>query len=198
MGTVAYDALAESVRMIESRHVEPVLRLSRRRRFAPMAFDVMGHVAVTMLARRGVGCVWCDIHVLSRRGGDWQILGGGSRSGDDDLLAVRPARLPEFLAYSPDALAGIDPRIMAFDGGGGTREGRGMSDRWPWSGTWIRYVSLRVAADVASLVTEGREVLVPWHGRVVIASDKRRPSSVTIYGGDGQVLGKVRPDVTRA
>lgn len=195
---MAYDAAAESVRMIESRDVEPVLRLSRRRRFAPMAFDVAGQVAVTMFARRGVGRVWCDTHILSRRGGHWQMLGGGSRSEDDDLLAVRPAQLPEFLAYSPDALVGIDPRIMALDGGGASREGRGMSDRWPWSGRWIRYMSLRVAADVASLVTEGREVLVPWHGRVVIASHKRRPSSVTVYGRDGQVLGKVRPDRTRA
>jgi hypothetical protein len=36
---VAHNAFAESVRLTESRHVAPVLRLSRPRRFAPTAHE---------------------------------------------------------------------------------------------------------------------------------------------------------------
>ena len=75
---VDYDASAESLRLIESRQVEPVLRLSRRRRSAPMAVDVADDVAVTMFARRGVGCVWCDTE-YSFHGGEWRAI--------DDILA---------------------------------------------------------------------------------------------------------------
>lgn len=103
---MAYDAFAESVRLIESRHVVPVLRLSRRRRFAPMALDVADDVAVTMFARRGVGCLWAETHALSKRDGRWHLLGGGGGTAADDLLARRPARLPEYLAGSPPALSG--------------------------------------------------------------------------------------------
>jgi len=83
---VAYDALAESVALIESRRLEPVRRLSRRRRFAAMAVDVVGDVAASMFARRGVGCIWQETHVLALRDGQWALLGGGGGTGNEDLL----------------------------------------------------------------------------------------------------------------
>ncbi len=193
-----YDAFAESLRLIESRQVEPVLRLSRRRRYAPMAVDVAGDVAVTMFARRGVGCVWSDTHVLSRRDGQWRLLGGSRGTADDELLAPRPARLPDDLAHVPVAIPGIDPRVVAIGGGGGVRDSQGGTGRWPWSGRWISYVVLRVSAEVASLAVDGRELVVPWHGRVVIVSVKRRPSAVTVYDREGRVLGEGRPQAPRA
>src|SRR3954453_930012 len=54
---MVYDALAESVALIETRALHPILRLSRRRRFVPMAMDVAGDIAATMFLRRGAGCV---------------------------------------------------------------------------------------------------------------------------------------------
>jgi hypothetical protein len=189
---VAFDVYAESVRLIESRHVEPVLRLSRRRRFAPMGVDVVGDIAVTMFARRGVGCSLSQSYVLGRRGGQWLLLGGGSDTAGDDLLANRPARLPEEPAHAHGAYTGIEPSILRLDGGGGVRDSGGRADWLPWSGRWISYVVLRVSAQVASLETDGRRLVVPWHGRVVIAWTKRRPSVVNVYDDRGQVLGEGR------
>lgn len=185
--------LAESVRLIESRHVEAVSRLSRRRRFAPMGVDVVGDVAVTMFARRGVGCSLSETYVLSSRDGQWRMLGGGSGTEGDDLLADRPAHFPEERAHGPDALTGIDSRILRLGGGGGVRDSGGRADWLPWSGRWISYVVLRVSAQVASLETDGRKLVVPWHGRVVIASVKRRPSVVKVYDDRGELLGEVLP-----
>lgn len=91
---MAYDAVAESRRLIESRELTPVTRLSRRRRHAAMAVDVAGDVAVTMFARRSVGCTVEEIHVLALQGGEWMMLGGGGGPADDDALAQRPALLP--------------------------------------------------------------------------------------------------------
>ena len=189
---MAYDAYTESVRLIELRQVEAVLRLSRRRRFAPMGVDVVGDVAVTMFARRGVGCSWSDTHVLRRRHGEWRMLGGGSGTAGDDLLADRPAQLPSKPAALPDALTGIDPRLMTLQGGGGVRDSQGAVGWLPWSARWISYVVLRVSAQVASLETDGRKLVVPWHGRVVIVSMKRRPSLVKVHDAGGHVLGEVR------
>lgn len=68
---MAYDVLAESVALIESRQLVRVQRLSRRRRFAAMSVDVDTEtgLAVTAFARRGVGCIWRDSHVLALRQG---------------------------------------------------------------------------------------------------------------------------------
>lgn len=190
---VAYDAFIESVRLIQSQHVEPVFRLSRRRRFAPMAVDVSGDVAVTMFARRGVGCVLSENWVLSKHGATWNLLGGGGSSADDDLLAPRPARLSEDLGRPETVGTGIDPGVIAIDSGGGVHDGQGGADRWPWSGRWIRYVILRSSADVESLSLDDRTLLVPWHGHVILTSTKRRSPRVIVNGKRGAVLGEVRP-----
>jgi len=148
---VAYDAFAESVRLIQSEHLEPVFRLSRRRRFAPMAVDVADDVAVTLFARRGVGCVLSETWVLAKRGASWHMLGGGSGSADDDLLAPRPARLPDYLGLPLTAGTGLDPGLIVIDGSGGVHDSQGRAERWPWSGRWIRHVGLRTSADVESV-----------------------------------------------
>ena len=190
---MAYDAFAESVRLIQSRHVEPVFRLSRRRRFAPMAVDVAGDVAVTLFARRGVGCVLSETWVLSKLGARWRLLGGGGGTADSDLLDPRPTRLPEFLGWPEAADIGIDPGVIAIDGGGGVHDDQGGADRWPWSGRWIRYVVLRTSAEVESLTLDGRTLVVPWHGQVILASTKRRSRRVIVNGTGGAVLGEVCP-----
>ncbi len=158
-----------------------------------MAVDVAGDVAVTLFARRGVGCVLSETWVLSKPGARWRLLGGGGGTADSDLLDPRPTRLPEFLGGPAAAETGIDPRIIAIDGGGGVHDDQGGADRWPWSGRWIRYVVLRTSAEVESLTLDGRTLVVPWHGQVVLASTKRRSPRVVVNGTGGAVLGEVRP-----
>lgn len=158
-----------------------------------MAVDVAGDVAVTLFARRGVGCVLSETWVLSERGASWHLLGGGGASAEDDLLAPRPTRLPAALHLSETADTEIDPGLVAVDGGGGIQDDQGGAVRWPWSGRWIRYVVLRTSADVESLSLDNRTVMVPWHGRVVLVSTKRGSPRVIVNGHHGAVLGEVRP-----
>lgn len=190
---MAYDAFAESVRLIESRHVEPVVRLSRRRRSAAMAVDVDGDVAVTLFARRGVGCVLTETWLLSRRGMSWHLLGGGAGSADRDVLSPRPVRLADDVGSPAAVHAQIASSLLVVDGSGGVRDDRGRAGRWPWSGRWIRQVTLRVSADVESLSLEGRTIQVPWHGHVALVSAKRRAPEVTVHGTRGETLGVITP-----
>ena len=187
---MAYDALRESVRLIESRRPEPVLRLSRRRRFAAMAVDVADDVAVTLFARRGVGCVWSETHVLVRRHGSWHLLGGGGGPGDGDLLAHRPAQLPVPGAL-PETTPAVDPGMLAVEGGGGVSDHGARTGWWPRGGRWISYLVVRVNAEVASVDADGRDIEVPWHGRVVVVAAGRGPSMVTLRDGTGGTLGHV-------
>ncbi len=112
---------AESIALIESRRLEPVRRLSRRRRFAAMAVDFACDVAASMCARRGVGCIWQETHVLALREGRWAWL-GGDVTGDEDLLADRPGILPAYLALGGGAVTGADPRVIVVNGHGGVHD----------------------------------------------------------------------------
>ena len=170
---MAYDVLAESVALIEAGRAEPVSRLSRRRRFAPMAVDVDGDAAVTMFARRGVGRVVKETHVLVLRDGEWTCLGGGASDGDQDLLADRPELLPRFLGLG---LPGGDPRVMASTGRGGSSDGGdGIGPSPP---RWISYSELRVNAEVTSVRVADRLLAVPWHGHVLVVWSGHPPHVV--------------------
>lgn len=162
---MAYDDLAESIALIEAGRPEPVSRLTRRRRFAAMAVDVAGDVAVTMFARHGVGCVWKDIHVLAWRGGAWTWCGGSASDEDDGLLAERPACLPD---YGPGGVVGSDPRVMAVLGIGGVLDEGGSPHRTKPSGRWISHAKLRVTAQVTAVQADDRMLDVPWHGHLVV------------------------------
>ena len=187
---MACDAVAESLRLIESRELTPVTSLSRRRRHAAMAVDVSEDVAVTMFARRSVGCNVEETHVFARHNGEWVILGGGGGGVlDDDALHERPAELPARRSAS----LGVDPRILALEGAGGILDGH-HKGWWTTRGRWISYVLVRVNVDVAHLVLEGRQIAVPWHGRCVVAWPGRRAQRLSILGHDGRQLGQVRLD----
>ncbi len=187
---VAYDALAESVALIESRYLEPV-RLSRRRRFAAMAVDVAGDIAATMFARRGVGCFWQETHVLVLRDGQWALLGGGGGTADQDLLADRPAMLPDYLRLARDATNGGDPRVIVVKGSGGVLDDGDQADARPGSGRWISYADVWVNAQVTSVHFCDRSLRVPWHGHVVLVWSGGPPSRVVAHDASGQVLGEV-------
>lgn len=184
---MAYDAVAESLRLIESRELPLLRRLSRRRRHAAMAVDVSDDIAVTVFARRSVGCNVEESHVFARHGGEWTILGGGGGRLDEDAFEDRPARLP--LGFG--ALPGVDGRIVAVEGAGGIRDSRSRG-RWPARSRWINYCTVRVNADVAGLVMDGRDIAVPWHGRcVVVWRGRRRPQTVAILAHDGSQVEQV-------
>ncbi len=172
---MAYDVLAESVALIEAGRAEPVSRLSRRRRFAPMAVDVDGDAAVAMFARRGVGRICKEIHVLALRDGEWTLLGGGGTDGDQDLLADRPEVLPTFLGRG---VQGVDPRVMASTWSGGSSDGGDGTG--PSPPRWISYAELRVNAEVTSVRVADRLLVVPWHGRVVVVWSGRAPRVVAL------------------
>lgn len=184
---MAYDALAESLRLLESRELAPVTRLSRRRRHVAMAVDVADDIAVTMFVRRSVGCIVEEIHVLARHAGEWFLLGGGGGPAADDALEYRPAELDRGLHRTP----GVDPRVLSLEGSGGIWDGRARRRPWPSRGRWINYGTMQVNADVARVATNDRQVAVPWHGRVVIAWPGRRPQELAVLDNEGRRLGKV-------
>jgi hypothetical protein len=188
---VAYDALAESLVLIESRHVEPVGRLSRRRRFAAMAFDVAGDTAASMFARRGVGCIWQETHVLALRDGQWARLGGGGGTGDADLLADRPAVLPDYLRLARDAVTGADPQVIVVNGIGGVLDHDDDPDGRPDGGRWISYADVRVNAQVMSARVFDRWLRVPWHGHVLVVWSGGPPPRVVAHDEGGRALGEV-------
>lgn len=72
---MAYDRLAESVRLINRGPVAGAEALSRRRRFLPVAVDVDGDVAVTVFLRRAHGGAEWEQHVLAESGAQWFLLG---------------------------------------------------------------------------------------------------------------------------
>ncbi|MEO6859308.1 MAG: hypothetical protein ABI323_12115 [Solirubrobacteraceae bacterium] len=188
---MAYDALAVSVALIESRHLDPVRRLTRRRRFAAMGVDVAGDMAVSMFARRGVGCIWQETHVLALREGLCALLGGGGATSDEDLLADRPAVLPDYLRLGRDAVTGADPQVMAVNGSGGVHDDGGEADRRADGGRWISYAGVRVSAPVTSVQVSDRWLRVPWHGHVLLVWSGPQPLRVVAHDEGGRALGKV-------
>ncbi|MGO0576452.1 hypothetical protein [Ornithinimicrobium panacihumi] len=180
---MAYDAEAESLRLIESRELTPATRLSRRRRYVPMAVDVSDDIAVTMFARRSVGCNVEETYILVRRGNEWTMLGGGGGPLDDDALDYRPAVLPS----GPSAHSEHNARVVRTEGAGGVLDS-GARRLWPGRGRWINYCIVRVNAEVAHVVVEGRHIAVPWHGRCVVGWVGQRPKEVVVLAQDGRQM----------
>ena len=79
---MSYDALAESVKLLQGAPLPDNARLSRRVRFLPLAVDRDGDVAATMFLRRGVsGVPLVEAHTLEMTEGTWRVLGGGGGPG---------------------------------------------------------------------------------------------------------------------
>lgn len=176
---MAYAALEESVRILEGLDLPAsALRLSRRIRHLPVAVDREDDVAATMFLRRGVsGEPWIDVHSLARGEGGWRLLGGGSGTADQSLLA--------------DGREAADAAVFARSlGGGGTVLN---ADRlMPWGAKWVRWAELRMAAGVATLQVGDRSIPVAPHGVALIVWGSRRPPRAVALGADGQELGQLR------
>jgi hypothetical protein len=170
---VAYDAWAESVRLIEDGLPDRPVRLSRRRRFAPVAVDVDGDVAAAWFVRRGVACFWDDTHLLTRDEDGWRLLGGGGGSSGG------PWSTEEFERARGRLPAG------AIETAGGSSVRR---DGGPWAG-WIRAAELLVGPAVAAVVVDDRRRLaVPYHGRLVVVWAARRPPRLSARDAAGREL----------
>jgi hypothetical protein len=187
---MAYDIVQESVALIEAGRAEPVRSLTRRRRFAAMAVDVSDDVAVTMFARRGVGCVHQEMHVLALRDDGWTWLGGGGGSSDERLLADRPAALSGRSWLGPDAPVSTNARIIASLGVGGSLDD-GSQDEPSDGGRWISHSAIRVSAEVASVEVFDRNLDVPWHGYLLVVwcGD---PSDAVARDATGRNLAELR------
>ena len=169
---MSYDALIESLRLLQGAPLPDGIRLSRRVRHVPLAVDRDGDVAATMFLRRGVsGVPLIDVHLELTRG-VWRMLGGGGGPGHDAVLP-RPG------------IAELGGPATV-DGGGGTAR---TSTRWRRDG-WVRWAQLRVAREVAVLQIGTRQTRVPGHGCGLVVWT-RRPPPVTALDASGAELGEV-------
>jgi hypothetical protein len=173
---VSYDALAESVRLLEGAPPAGSARLSRRVRHLPLAVDRDGDVAATMFLRRGVsGIPEIDVHSLELIDGVWRTLGGGGGPGDE-TTGPRP-RLADLGA----------PAVSR--GGGGTKRSSGSWLRLR-QGSWVWWAELHVAEEVAVLRVDGRQLPVAAHGCAVVVWTTR-PPQVTALDAAGVEVGLI-------
>jgi hypothetical protein len=184
---VAYDVVAESLRLLAHGAPDGPGTLSRRRRFAPLAVDVTGStdgaVAETLFVRRGVsGRPYVESWTFERRAGEWACLGGAGGPCERRAFGDRPpaARMGGF--------------AVVLGGSGTSRPGR-----WPLGrrGRWVSGAHVRVAAEVGAVEVGRRRLPVARHGHVcvvwtgppppVVLLDRsgRRCGTVTLPGRPG-------------
>ncbi|RBY85033.1 hypothetical protein [Blastococcus sp. TF02A-30] len=175
---MSYDALAESLRLLDGAPPAADARLSRRVRHLPLAVDRVDDVAATMFLRRGVnGAPEIDVHVLERVDGRWVLLGGGGGPGEE---AVRPR----------PALAALGGPAVSSGGGSTARRHSGW---WPRiRDSSVHHAEVFAAREVAALRVDDRVVPVAAHGCAVVVWTRRAPA-ITALDRDGEELGTVVP-----
>ena len=174
---MAYDALAESIAVIE--HGLPIAppRLSRRRRFAALAVDVDRDVACTLFSVRAPGGFRQETHSFARRGGGWVLVGGGGSGQDEDGLADRPST------------GQLGATLVSRGSGSVLREGRLM----PWGARYVRHAELLVSQDVHDVLVAGDRVLrAPRYGRLVVVWSTRRPPAIVARDREGRPVGDLQ------
>lgn len=158
---MAYDRLAESVRVTESGIAADPLRLSRRRRFAAVAYDVHADIAATWFVRRGHPVPQHEIHLFIWENGRWQLLGGGGFGDGDDHLSDRPGLDELGAPLVVQGSGGVIPPNAPHQG--------------PITGP-VGYVILRAASSVMSVVLDrGDSLPVPRHGNLLFVWRQRAP-----------------------
>lgn len=177
MAGVAYDALHESVRLLQGEPPPDSVGLSRRRRHAALAVDRDGDVAATLFLRRGVsGEPWLDAHTLESTRDGWRVLGGGGSNAGENALDPRPS------------LEELEGPTRCF-GGGATA--RNADRRMPWGAKWVSYAELRVATEVSHLRVDDRVLPVAEHGVAIVVWALRPPQTVA-QDRTGRSLGTAR------
>ena len=166
---MAYDPLLESLRLIDSGMASTPLRLSRRRRFIPLAVDVDDDVAVTVFLRRGAGQDSLEGHLLTRQSGTWRLHGGGGGSQSLDDL-VRQRSVTDLGGYGrvnggAGVLVTANPRL------------------------WLDYAWLELVPEVVSVVVGKRTIAVPWHHHAAVVRRSGQAQRATLIGAVGQTVG---------
>ena len=177
---VAYDVLAESRRLIADGLPAGPVRLSRRRRFAPVAVDVDDAVAGTRFVRRGAGCFWDETHLLVRDDHAWRVLGGGGAGSGEP--------------WSSEAFERARDELPE----GHVRATNGPS---VWQGPgWLRAAHLLAGRGVAAVVVgDRRRLTVPGHGRLLVVWASARPPRVSARDAAGREVVRVAlPDEAAA
>lgn len=168
---MVYDALLESVRLIDSGLPATPLRLSRRRRFIPLAVDVDDGVAATVFLRRGAGAASLEGHLLTRQSGSWRVHGGGGGSQTLDELA-RPRSVTELGGFGR-AHRGAGVLVTANPH------------------RWLEYAWLELVPEVVAVVVGDRTIAVPWHHHAAVVRPSGRAQRVTLIGAAGETLGQL-------
>ena len=174
---MAYDALGESRRLLADGPPDTPFRLTRRRRFLPVACDVDGDVAATLFVRRGVsGNPWLELWALRFVEGEWTLLGGGAGDHYEDLFEPR---------LDQEALGGLARPY-------GTTSSRIDPGRMvPWGAKFAHHATIRLAAGVETLAVADRRIRVAGHGVAVVTWRARRPPVVRALDVEGRSLGEV-------
>ena len=174
---MAYDRLAESLRLLAGTTPASEARLSRRVRHVPLAFDRLGDVAATMFLRRGVnGVPKLDVHILELTDRSWRMLGGGSCGGKEALRA-RPSVGDSLVAGESCSNGGIARR---------------SSRRLGWrQNNWTSWAELRLAQEVTLLRVGDRHLPVAAHGLAVVVWTTKQAPSVTAIDSTGVALGNI-------
>lgn len=175
---MAYDELGESIRLIDGAPVAGRNRLTRRRRFLPVAVDIDQDVAVTVFLRRAHGGAEWQEHTMSCTAQGWRILGGGGWGVDSlDVLTSVP---------TSDELGGY----AEADGGGSTNVSR--TERPASGARWVHYALIRTSVEVTGVAVGSERVISPPdHGRVAVVWRDRHRMPVSILGSNGEVLQRI-------
>lgn len=175
---MAYDALVESVRLIETRVTAQQESLTRRHRFRAVGVDVDGDFAGTVFIRRAHGGAEWDYNLLSRCGGSWRLHGGGG-GGLDNLDVLKHE-------FSHAELGGYD---RAHGGAGSLVE---ASDGNVSRDRWVQLAVIETAPSVVDiLLSNGRIRPRPTHGYITVVWEGRTPLRGELRGDDGRGLSTV-------
>jgi len=134
---------AECIRTLERGEIDHAIRLSRRHRWKPLAFDVNGDVAVVVVAQRGKR-TGGSVHGIAfhRRRNAWVCVGspGVIDGGPEDRQL--PSRGP------------AGSRGFRWSSGGGTR--LALTRWWSFGRHFVQHRAFQVHEGVAHVETHGR------------------------------------------
>ncbi len=133
----------------------------------PVGYDIAGDHAVAGFVGFPPDGEWHRTVVLRRDGTTWQPVGGGGGHSSGAAPQSEPDRLAAWANRSTGGVhwpVGAGPLVG--DGSGGTLIRSGF---WPWSGRYLKHVTVRCAEEIWALEVNGRRRRIPWHGRVLVA-----------------------------
>lgn len=162
--------LAECVRTIDRAEIDQSIRLSRRHRWKPLAYDVDADVATVVVATRGkrTGGSVTAFH-FELEDGRWVFNGSGG--GGRDVPELPPRPMPSSRWFSLDS-AGTCAR----------RRRR----PWPARRRSAHHAVLRPSQGVAIVEVGDRRRVVAEHGYVCVVWQGHEPPEVSLLDNAGR------------